>query len=84
MRVTVSTRLFEVSPGISTTMYLLPCVVTSASVTPEPLTRWSMMAAASLRLSFVGLPDAIIVIRVPPLRSRPRAGFQVPPITTRP
>ena len=83
-RLTVSTRLFDVGPGISTTMYLLPCVVTSASATPDPLTRWSMMPAASLRLLEVGLPFAVRVIRVPPLRSRPSSGFQLPPRATRP
>src|SRR6478735_7651177 len=53
-RLTVSTSELSVSPGISTTMYLLPWVVTSASATPVPLTRLSMMEAASSRFSFVG------------------------------
>ena len=38
-------------PGTSTTMMLLPWVLTSASATPTPLTRWLMMSAASLSLS---------------------------------
>src|SRR3954447_10517128 len=84
VRVAVSTRELDVSPGTSTTMIWLPWVVTSASETPEPLTRSSMMLAASLRLSFDGLPSAIIVIRVPPLRSSPSAGFQVPAMATSP
>ncbi len=37
-------------PGISTTMFLLPCVVTSASATPLPLTRWSMMLRGLVQL----------------------------------
>src|SRR4051794_17994218 len=44
-RLTVSTRSRRDWPGISTTTYWLPSVVTSASETPEPLTRWSMMPA---------------------------------------
>ena len=51
-RTTVSTRLSWVAPGTWTTIWLLPWVLTVASVTPEPLTRLSMMLAASLRLSF--------------------------------
>ena len=46
-RSTVSTRSRRLLPGISTTTYWLPSVVTSASATPVPLTRWSMMLAAS-------------------------------------
>ena len=38
-RLTVSTRSRRLVPGISTTMFWLPWVVTSASATPEPLTR---------------------------------------------
>ncbi len=84
-RFTRSTSSLSVLPGTSTTMYLLPCVVTSASETPLALTRWSMMSAASVRLSLVtSLPEAVSVIRVPPSRSSPSAGFQVPPMATRP
>ena len=50
-RSTVSTRSRRLFPGISTTTYWLPSVVTSASATPVPLTRWLMMLAASLRFS---------------------------------
>src|SRR4051812_49353677 len=74
----------SVSPGTSTTMYWLPWVVTSASLKPVALTRLSMMEAASSRFSWLGLPLAVRVIRVPPWRSSPRAGFQVPPMATRP
>jgi hypothetical protein len=46
---------------------LLPWVVTSASVTPEPLTRSSMMLAASSSWSFLMLsPLAVSWIWVPP------------------
>ena len=83
-RITVSTRLLWVEPGTWTTISLLPCVVTSASETPEPLTRASMMSAAWLRLSLLTLPSAISVIWVPPSRSSPSAGFQVPTRATRP
>src|SRR5690349_12932430 len=65
-------------------MYWLPCVVTSASLKPVALTRLSMIDAASSRFCWDGFPFAVNVIRVPPWRSRPRAGFQVPPIATRP
>ena len=40
--------------------------------------------AASSRLSAAGSPLAIRVIRVPPWRSRPSSGFQVPASATRP
>ena len=73
-------------PGTWTTISLLPWVVTAASETPEPLTRLSMMFAASLRLSLVTFwPSlAVNVIWVPPSRSSPSAGFQVPISATRP
>jgi hypothetical protein len=73
-----------VLPGICTTIWLLPWVVTEASVTPEPFTRLSMMFAASWRLSFETPPLAVSVIWVPPWRSSPRAGFHVPTRATRP
>src|SRR4051794_29056145 len=83
-RCTVSTSSWLFLPGISTTIRLLPWVVTLASATPEPLTRWSMMPRASSRFSLLGLPSAISVIRVPPCRSSPSSGFQLPPRATRP
>ena len=83
-RSTVCTRLSLVLPGTWTTISLLPCVVTSASETPEPLTRSLMMLAAWLRLSLLTFPEAVSVICVPPSRSRPSAGFQVPIRATRP
>ena len=84
-RFTVSTRSRRLWPGISTTMYWLPSVVTSASETPEPLTRLSMMSAASRSDSAVtSLPVAARRIRVPPSRSSPSAGFHVPPSATSP
>src|SRR6476661_2055585 len=83
-RLTVSTRSLRVLPGISTTIRLPPWVVTSASVTPEPLTRWSMIPRASASWSAAGVPLAVSVMRVPPCRSSPSAGFQVPPSATSP
>ena len=83
-RSTVSTRSRRLVPGISTMTNSLPWVVTSASETPDPLTRWSMIAAASARLSSLGEPSAISVIRVPPCRSSPRVGVQEPARATSP
>ena len=83
--VTRLTRLFLVAPGTWTTISSLPWVFTVASETPEPFTRSSMMLAAVWRLPEErSLPLlAIRVIWVPPSRSRPRAGFQVPTRATR-
>ena len=83
-RLTVSTRSRRLSPGISTTMNRLPCTVTSASATPEPLTRWSMILRASLSDSALGLPLGVSRMLVPPWRSRPSSGFQVPARATSP
>ena len=83
VRLTESTRLEAFSPGISTMMLRLPWVVTSASATPCPLTRWSTMSAAWLSLVWVTSLSPLVmaesVIRVPPSRSRPSRGFQVWP-----
>ena len=49
-RLTTSSSSPALSPGTSTTIWLPPWVVTSASATPWPLTRWSMMLRASSRL----------------------------------
>jgi hypothetical protein len=69
-------------PGISTTMMFPPCVLTSDSAMPAPLTRAEMMSAASLSLSFATVapfdPAACKTIRWPPWRSRPSFGFQFP------
>src|SRR5688572_25310594 len=65
-------------------MYFPDCAVTSASTTPFALTRWSMIRRASSKASSVGLPSAVRVIRRPPWRSRPSAGFQTPLRATRP
>ena len=81
-RSTVSTRSRRLLPGISTTTNSLPCVVTSASATPEPLTRWSMIPAASARFSSLGEPSETSVIRVPPCRSSPRVGVHEPAMAT--
>ena len=83
-RLTVSTRSRRLWPGISTTTCVSDWVVTSASVTPVPLTRASMIVRASSSDSASGEPLAISVIRVPPCRSRPSSGFQVPASATRP
>ena len=72
----VHEALVGVSPGISTTMFVLPWVVTSASATPEPLTRLLMIFAASLSWLCGTLSSAArSVIRCPPWRSSPREGF---------
>lgn len=65
-------------------MWLLPCVWTSDSVTPRPLTRRSMMPAAVfmlVSLIALGLPGwfwAASVKLVPPARSMPSRGVSVP------
>src|SRR6478609_6587345 len=56
VRDTVSTRSERFLPGISTTMNRSPWTVTSASLTPVPLTRWSMILRASSIDSLSGLP----------------------------
>ena len=61
-----------------------PWVVTSDSATPEAFTRASMICRASSRLSEEGSFSAVSVIRVPPWRSRPSAGFQLPASATSP
>lgn len=60
-------------------MFRLPSVTTSASATPNALTRLSMICRASSRFSAVGgLPSTLLVAssvtRVPPMRSRPSRG----------
>ncbi len=69
-------------PGISTMMMSFPCVLTSASATPAPLTRLLMMLTAWSRFSLLTSPPAdgfaCKVMRWPPARSRPRRGFQLP------
>lgn len=78
---------FRFSPGREMTMLRLPSVTTSASATPNALTRLSMISRASSRFSAVGgLPSTLLVAssvtRVPPIRSRPSLGssrsFQLP------
>src|SRR5689334_4413515 len=85
---TVSTRFLGFLPGTSTTMFRPPCVETSASVTPVPLTRWSMIPRASSRLAGEGFwpfwVAASSVIRCPPCRSRPSLGFHWPLSATPP
>ena len=65
-------------PGIETTIWLLPWITTSASVTPEPLTRSSMICRASLIADFDGaLPLGAFASKMtclPPSRSRPSLG----------
>src|SRR6266487_2664800 len=65
-------------PGIDTTIWLLPWMTTSASVTPEPLTRSSMICRASLMADFDGvLPLGALASKMtclPPSRSRPSLG----------
>ena len=68
VRLTVSTRSLRFLPGISTMMFLLPWVETSASATPLPLTRWSMIEAASLRLSLL-IRDPNVLTTILSLRS---------------
>src|SRR3954467_8014514 len=67
-------------------MLLPPWVPTSASATPLPFTRWSMMPRASWRFWGVTFsPLAVLaasVIRVPPCRSSPSLGFHTAPRAT--
>src|SRR3954453_14214244 len=67
-------------------MLLPPWVPTSASATPLPLTRWSMIPRASSRFWGVTFsPLAVLaasVIRVPPCRSSPSLGFHTAPRAT--
>lgn len=67
------------SPGREITMFRLPSVTTSASATPNALTRFSMIWRASSRFSAVGAWPLTVffassVSRVPPIRSRPSRG----------
>jgi hypothetical protein len=66
------------SPARLITMLVLPSVMTSASVTPRALTRFSMICrACSSDSSEGGLPSSVvarIVTWVPPTRSRPSRG----------
>ncbi len=65
-------------------MFSRPCVWTSASETPRPLTRRSMMPTAVFMLvsltadSWPGSALALSVIDVPPARSMPRRGVVCP------
>ena len=55
----LSTRSCSLTPGTETTMTALaplPCVVTSASATPVPLTRARMMSTAWFSESWVTVP----------------------------
>jgi len=67
-------------PGTETMIVRSPSVTTVASATPNPLTRFSMMSRAVLRLSRVmfcpapGLATRVSV--VPPIRSRPSLGLR--------
>src|SRR3954469_2261334 len=67
-------------------MLLPPWVPTSASATPLPFTRWSMIPRASSRFWGVTFsPLAVLassVIRVPPCKSSPSLGFHTPPRAT--
>jgi hypothetical protein len=69
-------------PATDTTIWLLPCVTTSGSDTPRPLTRFSMICRASSRFAADGvLPPGSLAINVsvvPPTRSRPSFGFSRP------
>ena len=76
VRLTASIRSLRCLPGISTTMFLLPWVLTSDSETPLPLTRSSMIEEASFSWVWEGVFEAVSVIRVPPSRSRPSCGLQ--------
>ena len=67
-------------PGRPTRMLLAPCLVTSASVTPVPLTRWRMISTAwsidSGGMSSVSSAAGVRMICVPPSRSSARFGVQ--------
>ena len=64
-------------------MLELPSVTTSASATPRPLTRCSMICRASSRSAFAGaLPFGVLAVSVtvvPPRRSRPSCGVWLEP-----
>lgn len=66
--------------GMFTMMWSRPCVWTSASCTPRPLTRRSMMPTAVFMLVSLiasGLPGSLLalsVMLVPPARSMPSRG----------
>ena len=65
-------------------MFESPSVTTSASATPRPFTRCSMICRASSRSSWAGaLPSgvrAVSVTVVPPRRSSPSWGVRVDPV----
>lgn len=78
---TCSRACFSFVPlGMFTMMWSRPCVWTSASDTPRPLTRRSMMPTAVFMLVSLiasGLPGSLLalsVMLVPPARSMPSRG----------
>ena len=69
-------------PGTVITRFLVPSIWISAPVTPEPLTRLSMIVLACCIWSRVGSEPsrvrAVSVILVPPCRSMPNFGVLEP------
>jgi hypothetical protein len=74
--------VFSTEPGIDTTMLLLPCLTTSASATPLPLTRARMISSAWFNADELTDPPscdrAVKVTLVPPRRSKPSRGVAGP------
>src|SRR5205814_1057129 len=69
----------EFLPGRSTSIELLPCLVTAASDTPWPLTRLRMICSAVSMSPADGVPPwAVITMVVPPARSMPSWGVRCP------
>ncbi len=72
------------SPGTEMTMLFSPSVTTSASATPRPLTRCSMIWRASSSSSDAGgWPSGVAAVNVtvvPPRRSRPSCGVRSVPV----
>ncbi len=67
-----------VLPGIEMTIWSVPWMTTVASVTPDPLTRFSMICLAWFIDDFDGvLPASVFAVKitcVPPTRSSPSFG----------
>jgi hypothetical protein len=77
----MSTSWSDWTFGTDTMIWRSPLVVTSVSPTPRESTRCWMMVRANSRLSGSITPVAEVAVRVtvvPPRRSRPSLGVQVP------
>ena len=85
---TSSTSSSLLTLGAATSIWSLPCTVTDASPTPSESTRCWMIVRAVSRFSRGGeLPSDVRAVRVmvvPPRRSRPSRGSQLPVMAIRP